>query len=964
MARYALVIGIEYEDDYGQDRLRHSIRNATEINNFFINSGFDCSHLLLEKNAGLDGIHEALNSVCETLNYGDTFCLYFSGHGFEFIGHQYIHLYNSNATLFGEGQLPDNALSIEFIEKISRKSGVERVLIMDLNRSASGRKAFDEEAIARSIQYASDDSPISVYCGSYCDASPLGVLMFNESFFTSVLLKIFEYKIEVGLEISFPSVCNIVLSRIEEWAEYLPKKYSTCYRSSKSNHNSVIHSGMRAISDLSNIKRIKAEADTLLETLLAEHVLWRKKRTNPKKGKRLTFQKLKPIIEIYKNSGLGSIKLTTRNLTKADFSSAEFPEGMVFAHSILSEVNFSNSVLSNIDFSYCKFVCTRFERSNISSCNFNNSRWVNIFEMASEMTHCIFDQSSFRDIDFSYSHFINSSFKGSFLAGENLSDSSAINCDFTDADFAGARLINTDLSGSILTGARLYGSSHTDWCIEGVECQYVYWDREGKERFPPENDFHEGEFSKQYRHYTKFSCPFKEGITPLDLMLATHIVDEINAADLGFIVRVDNASVRGLNPTLNFIIEKGDEKRDEAKETFSTVFERLSGREDSSPKTSTKHLPKHSERKSDTELLMDIRSLVQQGSQQGLNKLAQMRQFLEGSFQSVMTHTIRTAAREALQDYLLEKPLCSESYDMSQYRYLVLYGLGSHTSKLPDHELELLHTALTNQQGTTCLALQDAELNEMPKESSVHRHYEIFSNLPEQEAFIAMADLTPGAKANHKPKTLVETVCWDSSTYAAQSALTECAERLRFALDIEGLDDLPRPPLPTQTRTVVLPNRKYIKEIINNKFSTISAAAAELSDMGGSPDSIRKRLFEAAKGTPVKRETMDRISKVLGKPVEVLFFDELIVKPNAFKSLREESGLSVNSLADKFGIKEPFYFNLLEDAQAISGHMLIAAQYHYKKILGAENASFEKLVDWDRTRAHHQKKFAYLLESE
>jgi hypothetical protein len=105
MARHALVIGISYENDYTKDTLSHSIRNATEINNFFVSSGFECSHLLLEKDADLAGVHEALNSICETLNCGDTFCLYFSGHGSGLMEHQYIHLYNSNAPVFGKDQL-------------------------------------------------------------------------------------------------------------------------------------------------------------------------------------------------------------------------------------------------------------------------------------------------------------------------------------------------------------------------------------------------------------------------------------------------------------------------------------------------------------------------------------------------------------------------------------------------------------------------------------------------------------------------------------------------------------------------------------------------------------------------------------------------------------------------------------------------------------------------------------------
>lgn len=62
-------------------------------------------------------------------------------------------------------------------------------------------------------------------------------------------------------------------------------------------------------------------------------------------------------------------------------------------------------------------------------------------------------------------------------------------------------------------------------------------------------------------------------LTPMDLMLATHIVDEINRLNDDFEIKIDNASVRGLNPTINFIMVSGDAQKENAKQAFADAFE-------------------------------------------------------------------------------------------------------------------------------------------------------------------------------------------------------------------------------------------------------------------------------------------------------------------------------------------------------------------------------------------------------
>ncbi len=570
MANYALVIGINYKGCAAYLGRGSCVQNAIEIHNFFVASGYARSELLLESNADFNSIHKALKSICENLKKGDTFCLYFSGYEDGLLNTECIVPYHAGK----EEEQPAKCLSLKTIEEISRKSGVERMLILDWENISGQSNDLCEKAIASSVDHAPTDSPIGIFCGQPHDFACLPERQRNNLSFTSTLLNIFKDRVEAGLAISFPSACKPVSKRLLEWADLFPEKGLTSFYSNTNGTEIVIHSGKRTISDLSGKKRIKAEADELLGKMLEDHTLWRKNDPPVNGLYQLNSTKLRQIIDVYRNENLGTINLANRNLSGADFSSSELIEGIDFSYSDLSCSDISTSSLVNINFSHCSLKSVEFLFSDISDCNFSYSDLTDSNLGRTDIEHCIFDQSSVHRANFEEAMLTESSFRHANLTQTNLSRAAAIDCDFTDANLSTSLLVRVNFAGSTLTGAGLYGTARADWCIKDVKCQHVYWDKDGKERFPPDNDFHEGEFSTQYRPYSMFSYTFKEGFTPLDLMLATHIVDQINAADIGFTIKIDNASVRGLNPTLNFIMESGDDKRADAQELFTQEYEK------------------------------------------------------------------------------------------------------------------------------------------------------------------------------------------------------------------------------------------------------------------------------------------------------------------------------------------------------------------------------------------------------
>jgi hypothetical protein len=78
--------------------------------------------------------------------------------------------------------------------------------------------------------------------------------------------------------------------------------------------------------------------------------------------------------------------------------------------------------------------------------------------------------------------------QGRSFVGKDFTGASLVSFNLCNADFHKAKLINTNLTKANITGAKLYGAARDDWKIDGIQCEYVFWDAEGKERTPKDRD--------------------------------------------------------------------------------------------------------------------------------------------------------------------------------------------------------------------------------------------------------------------------------------------------------------------------------------------------------------------------------------------------------------------------------------------------------------------------------------------
>ncbi|GAK60465.1 pentapeptide repeat protein [Candidatus Vecturithrix granuli] len=184
-------------------------------------------------------------------------------------------------------------------------------------------------------------------------------------------------------------------------------------------------------------------------------------------------------------------------------------------------------------------------------------------------------------------HLQEANLAGVDLGGSDLRDAHLWNADLQGADLRYADLRNAGLQGADLasadlrfaklkqadlTGVNLFAAAKDQWEIDGVHCAYVFWDREGKERFPKDHDFRPGEFEELYKQLPTFEYIFEHGFTPLDAVVMARVVEAINEQYPEFKLDLVNFDKRG-DPHATFtVVHQKDVET--AKAHVATAYER------------------------------------------------------------------------------------------------------------------------------------------------------------------------------------------------------------------------------------------------------------------------------------------------------------------------------------------------------------------------------------------------------
>ena len=141
---------------------------------------------------------------------------------------------------------------------------------------------------------------------------------------------------------------------------------------------------------------------------------------------------------------------------------------------------------------------------------------------------------------------------------------------------------DTNLTNANITGVCLYGTARDNWKIDGIKCDYVYFDAEREERIPKDRDFEPGEFEELYRYLPTIDYYFENGFTPLDAVIMDKVVQAINEQHPEFELKLDSFHSRG-QPHATFTVlhkEVADEALQQIASEYDTKIKVLEGQKE------------------------------------------------------------------------------------------------------------------------------------------------------------------------------------------------------------------------------------------------------------------------------------------------------------------------------------------------------------------------------------------------
>ncbi len=141
-------------------------------------------------------------------------------------------------------------------------------------------------------------------------------------------------------------------------------------------------------------------------------------------------------------------------------------------------------------------------------------------------------------------------FSKTYLFGANLTGADLIEANLSCAGLTGANLTKADITGAIF-----YGVVRSNWNIDGIVCDYIYWDPAGEKRSPSVRYFKKGEFEQSHKQLPSFTYYFKNDGASIDMVIINKIVQNIANKYPKYKLCVDSFYTTG-QPHVKFIVGK------------------------------------------------------------------------------------------------------------------------------------------------------------------------------------------------------------------------------------------------------------------------------------------------------------------------------------------------------------------------------------------------------------------------
>lgn len=278
---------------------------------------------------------------------------------------------------------------------------------------------------------------------------------------------------------------------------------------------------------------------------------------------------------------LYDVNLNQTDLCEADLCKSELRDTTIVQTKLCSaklcsaklvDVHFNESDIEGADMRKANLSRTRLFNTNLQNVNLAESRLSEVEFRGSSLyganlTKTCIDRTNLSGVALTAVNLSEVDLSHRNLAGLNLEKAILIG-----VNFAGSNLCKTIFTEAVITGTCLYGTSRDDWIIDGIQCDYVYWDADGKKRAPLARDFHHGEFEDLYKQLPTFEYVFEHGFTAIDTVVMNHVVEAINEQYPELNLDLINFDKRG-KPHATFTILRKDDI-ETAKAQVTAIYER------------------------------------------------------------------------------------------------------------------------------------------------------------------------------------------------------------------------------------------------------------------------------------------------------------------------------------------------------------------------------------------------------
>jgi uncharacterized protein YjbI with pentapeptide repeats len=237
------------------------------------------------------------------------------------------------------------------------------------------------------------------------------------------------------------------------------------------------------------------------------------------KGANLYRAKLKgtllKVMQVLRQSGIKELERYTK------FSQR-------FRGAYLSEADLSEVDLSMVDLHGMNLARANLSRSNLSMVNLKgaNLRMANLSE---------------------------ANLSKADLTGANISEAKLIETDLTEAILCESWLVGSFLTRATITDAWLLETQRRGWCIEGIVCEAVYWDKDRQER----TTYSPGEFERLYADKTKIVLHYEGGLSPIEIATLPALIQRLEANHPGCVLRLQSVQEAPGGATVTLVVDDG-----------------------------------------------------------------------------------------------------------------------------------------------------------------------------------------------------------------------------------------------------------------------------------------------------------------------------------------------------------------------------------------------------------------------